>query len=94
MKHYLAVLVPADGVGWRAHLPDFPGCRAEGVTAQAAMAASAAAATRQVQDLRTQGVSPPIPQTYEDVRNRTQWAVERRIDWSRAVASLVKVSAD
>jgi predicted RNase H-like HicB family nuclease len=92
MKHYLAVLVPADHGGWRAHLPDFPGCRAEGATVEAAVDASAAAATRQAQDLRIQGVSLPTPQTYEDVRNRTQWAVERRIDWSRAVASLVKVS--
>ena len=94
MTHYVAVLVPADRGGWRAHLPDFPGCRAEGDTVEAAIDASAAAATRQAQDLRTQGVSLPTPQTYEDVRNHTQWAVDRRIDWSRAVASLVKVSAD
>jgi predicted RNase H-like HicB family nuclease len=94
MKHYLAVLVPADGGGWRAHLPDFPGCRAEGVTVETAINASAAAATRQAQELRTQGVSLPIPQTYEDVRCGTQWGVERQINWSRAVVSLVKVSTD
>jgi predicted RNase H-like HicB family nuclease len=45
MAHYLAVLVPRSGAGWRARFPDFPGCRVEGPTVEAAIDASGAAAT-------------------------------------------------
>ena len=94
MKHYLAVLVPhADG--WRAYFPDFPGCRAEGRSVEAAIDASAAAATEHAHRLRAQGVSLPRPQTYEEVRDHSNgWAAERGIDWSRAIASLVRISVD
>lgn len=37
MKHYLAVLVPRGDSGWRAHFPDFPGCRAAAPTVEAAL---------------------------------------------------------
>ena len=37
-------------------------------------------------------ISLPHPQTYEKVRDhRNGWAAERGIDWSRAVASIVKL---
>lgn len=29
-QHFIVVLVPRPGGGWRVHFPDFPGCRAEG----------------------------------------------------------------
>jgi predicted RNase H-like HicB family nuclease len=95
MKHYLAVLIPnADG-GWRAHLPDFPGCRAEAQTVEAAVDASGRAATEQARWLRAQGVSLPTPQTYEEVRHfGNGWAAERNIDWSKAVISLVPLSSN
>jgi hypothetical protein len=42
--------------------------------------------------LGAQGLSLPPPQTYEEVRHHSNgWAAERGIDWSRAVASLVKL---
>jgi predicted RNase H-like HicB family nuclease len=92
MKHYLAVLVPHDDGGWRAHFPDFPGCRAEAPSVEAAIDAAAAAAAEHVGGLRAQGVSLPHPQTYEEVRHHSNgWAAERGIDWSHAVASLVKL---
>ena len=92
MKHYLAVLVPHEGGGWRAHFPDFPGCRAEASSVEAAIDASAAAAAEYARWLRAQGTSLPQPQTYEDVRHHSNgWAAERGIDWSRAVASWVKL---
>jgi len=92
MTHYLVILVPhADG-GWRAHFPDFPGCRAKGGSVEAAIDTSAAAAAAHARWLKSQGVSLPHPQTYEEVRNHSNgWAAEREIDWSRAVASLVKL---
>jgi predicted RNase H-like HicB family nuclease len=92
MKHYLAVLVPQPGGGWRAHFPDFPGCRAEGPSVEAAIDASAAAAAAHARWLTGQGGSLPHPQTYEEVRHHSNgWAAERGIDWSHAVASLVKL---
>jgi predicted RNase H-like HicB family nuclease len=92
MKHYLAILVPHEDGGWRAHLPDFPGCRAEGSSVEAAIGTSATAAAAQARWLRSQGVSLPRAQTYEEVRHHSNgWAAERDIDWSRAVASWVKL---
>ena len=92
MKHYLAVLVPHDNGGWRAHFPDFPGCRAEGHSVEAAIDAAAAAAAEHAHWLRAQGVSLPHPQTCEDVRHHSNgWAAERGIEWSRAVLSVVKL---
>jgi predicted RNase H-like HicB family nuclease len=92
MRHYLAVVVPTDEGRWRVHFPDFPGCRAEGSSVETAIDASAVAAAAHARWLRSQGVSLPHPQTYEDVRHYSNgWAAERGIDWSRAVASLVKL---
>ena len=92
MTHYLVVLVPhADG-GWRAHFPDFPGCRAKGESVESAIDSSAAAAAAHARWLRSQGVSLPRPQTYVEVRHHSNgWAAEREIDWTRTVASLVKL---
>jgi predicted RNase H-like HicB family nuclease len=92
MKHYLAVLVPRGDGGWRAHFPDFPGCRAEALSVEAAIDAAAAAAAEHARQLRAQGVSLPHPQTYEEVRHHSNgWAAERGVDWSHAVASVVKL---
>jgi predicted RNase H-like HicB family nuclease len=92
MKHYLAVLVPHDSSGWRAHFPDFPGCRAEGHSVEAAIDASAAAAAEHARWLKAQGVSLPHPQSYEEVRHHSNgWAAERGIEWSRAVLSVVRL---
>ena len=92
MKHYLAVLVPHGNGGWRAHFPDFPGCRAEAPTVEAAIGAAATAAAKHARWLKAQGVSLPHPQTYEEVRDYGNgWAAERGIDWSHAVASVVKL---
>ncbi len=93
MRHYLAVLVPQSEGGWRTHFPDFPGCRAVGFSIEEAIAASKAAASEQAAWLRKQGVSLPHPQTYEEVRfHANGWAVERGIDWSKAVISLVPLA--
>jgi len=92
MRHYLAVLIPLADGSWRAHFPDFPGCRAEGSSVEAAIDASAAAAAEQARQLDAQGASPPQPQSYEQVRHHSNgWAADRGIDWSLAVTSLIKL---
>jgi predicted RNase H-like HicB family nuclease len=93
MKHYIAVLVPTAGGGWRAHFPDFPGCRAEGHSVEDAIMAASSAASAQAHQLRAQGVSLPRSQSYEDVRLYSNgWAEERGIAWSDAVISLVPLA--
>src|SRR5687767_13815124 len=78
MRHYLAVLLPTANGGWRAHFPDFPGCRAEGHSVEVAIAAACSAASEQANRLLAQGVSLPRSQSYDDVRNHTNgWARER-----------------
>ena len=93
MKHYLAVLLPTANGGWRAHFPDFPGCRAEGHSVEDAIAAACSAASEQANRLLAQGVSLPQSQSYEDVRHHTNgWARERGIVWSDAVISMVPLA--
>jgi Uncharacterized conserved protein len=93
MIHYLAVLVPLSQGGWRAHFPDFPGCRAEGHTVEAALKASGSAVSKQAEWYCQQHVSLPTPQSYDDLRHHSMnsWAAEREIDWARAVVSLVPI---
>jgi len=94
MKHYLAVLVPREGGGWRAHFPDFPGCRAEGSRLEGAVMAASAAASEQVQRLRSEGISAPRAHSYEEIRELNgEWATKRSIDWTRAVLTLVAIAA-
>jgi predicted RNase H-like HicB family nuclease len=93
MKHYLAVLVPTDDGRWRAHFPDFPGCRAEGPSVEEAIRAAKSAASEQARWLRGQGVSLPQSQSYDDVRHHANgWAKERDIAWSEAIISLVPLA--
>jgi len=93
MKHYLGVLVPLSEDSWRAHFPDFPGCRAERQTVEAAIDAAIAAVTAHADSIMAQGQSLPTPQTFEELRQgRDGWANERGIDWGNAVVSLVRLS--
>jgi predicted RNase H-like HicB family nuclease len=93
MRHYLAVLVPQAEGGWRAHFPDFPGCRAEASSVESAILSASSAAAAMARSLRSQGRVLPVPQTFEDVRHHTNgWASERDIDWSNALISVVPVA--
>jgi predicted RNase H-like HicB family nuclease len=92
MKHYLAILIPQAEGGWRAHFPDFPGCRAEASTVEAAIDASGAIVAEHARNLQRQGVSLPTPQSYQDVRHHSNgWGADRGIDWSKAVISMVRL---
>lgn len=95
MKHYLAVLLRTANGGWRAHFPDFPGCRAEGHSVEDAIEAARTAASERANWLLAQGVSLPQSQSYEDVRHHTNgWARERGIVWSEAVISMVPLAVE
>jgi predicted RNase H-like HicB family nuclease len=89
MKHYIAILVPQNTGSWRAHVPDFPGCRVDAQSIDSAIRASSTAATCIAQSLQAQGLALPVAQTYEEVRHSDAWATESAIDWSRAVICMV-----
>ena len=91
MSHYIAVLAPKKGGGWRAHFPDFPGCRAEGDRVEVAIAIATSAASDLIDQLNHNHMSVPTPRSYEVVRTDDGWARERGIDWSKCVISLVQV---
>ena len=91
--HFIAVLVPQPGGGWRAHFPDFPGCRAEGSRVEIAVANASRVAINLVAELHSKRMSVPAPRSLEDVRADTAWATERSVDWATAVISLVPINA-
>jgi predicted RNase H-like HicB family nuclease len=90
--HFIAVLVPQPGGGWRAHFPDFPGCRAEGPLVEIAIANASRAATTLIAELNSKSMSVPAPRSFEDVRADDAWAAERSVDWTTAVVSLVPIN--
>ena len=91
MRHYIAVIVPHAEVGWRAHFPDLPGCRAEARDVDIAIGQASSAAREQVGKLLLNG-SPPPPRTMEEIRADEAWAAERSIDWTKALICVVPVS--
>ena len=86
-RHFIVVLVPLAGGGWRAHFPDFPGCRAEGGRIEGAIDASYGEVVARL----SQTGEPTSPRSYEDVRADYAWARERGVDWSTAVISMVRI---
>jgi hypothetical protein len=86
-QHFVVVLVPRPGGRWRAHFPDFPGCRAEGERVELTIEQ----ASREVTARLVNGSAMPLPRSYEVVRSDDAWAGERGIDWSKAVISLVQI---
>ena len=91
MTHYIAVLVPQPGGGWRAHFPDFPGCRADGPAVEIAIGNARRAVGDLVVQLHHKGMIVPRPRSYAELRPDNKWAAERGIDWSTAVISLVPI---
>jgi predicted RNase H-like HicB family nuclease len=91
VMQFIAVLVPQPGGGWRAHFPDFPGCRAEGDRVNAAIEGAAHEVHLRVDQLKSSRKPIPTPRSYEEVRADDAWARARGIDWSTAVINLVRV---
>jgi predicted RNase H-like HicB family nuclease len=89
--HRIVVLVPQMG-GWRAHVPDFPGCRAEAMDLEAAIGQARRNVGDALDDLRRQGQSLPVARSYEQVQADVDWARRRGIHISSAVISWIKLS--
>jgi hypothetical protein len=47
-----------------------------------------------VQELRRAGAPVNEPRSFEEIRADTSWAVERGIEWSEAIVSLVAIPSD
>ena len=94
MNMYLAILMPEDSDdGWSAHIPDFPSCSAASRTADLAKMHIAKEAAILVGEMRKSGNRPPLPRALEDIRFDHDWARDRKLDWSRAVVTMVEVRA-
>jgi predicted RNase H-like HicB family nuclease len=91
-KHYVVVLAPQRDGGWRVHFPDFPGCRAEAASVNAAIEHAAHEVRLRVDQLRASRSPVPTPRSYEEVRVDDRWARERSIEWSTAVISFVNIT--
>lgn len=90
LHHHIVVLVPQMG-GWRAHVPDFPGCRAEAIELEAAIGQARRNVGGAADDLRRQGRSLPVARSYEQVQADSGWARQRGIHVPSAVISWIKL---
>jgi predicted RNase H-like HicB family nuclease len=89
--HYLAVVVPQRGGGWRAYVPDFPGCRADGADADIAVVNAAHMAGGLIIQLHDKGMTMPKARSQQEIRTDDSWAIENRVDWATAVISAVPI---
>ena len=90
LHHHIVVLVPQVG-GWRAHVPDFPGCRAEARELEAAIGRARHNVGGAVDDLRRHGMTLPVARTFEQVQSDVNWARQRSIHIPSAVISWIKL---
>lgn len=93
-RHYLAVLVPMADHTWRAHLPDFPSCGADGRLVELSLAEARDAVRHAVGQLVAQGMPLPTRRSYEAIRSHSAWATERGIDWNSALICVVDLRTD
>ena len=91
--HYIAILVPEKGGGWSVLFPDLPGCATHGRSVHEAITTAAGVASNWLAATRKSGDQTPAPRSYEDTRSDNAWAIDRGIDWSTAVVSLVQVDS-
>ena len=91
--HYIAILVPEKGGGWSVLFPDLPGCATHGPSVHEAITTASGVASAWLAATRKSGDLTPAPRSYEDIRADNAWALDRGIDWSTAVVSLVQVDA-
>jgi predicted RNase H-like HicB family nuclease len=89
--NYLAVLVPQLGGGWRAYVPDFPGCRADSTDAEIAVVNAAHLAGGLIIQLRDKGMTMPEARSQHEIKTDATWATDHKVDWSTAVISTMPV---
>lgn len=89
--HYLTVLVPQRDGGWRAYVPDFPGCRADDADADTAIMNVERMASGLIAQLLDNAMTMPRARSQQDIRANDAWAADNRVDWSTAVISAVPI---
>lgn len=92
LYHHVVVVVPQVG-GWRAHVPDFPGCRGEAAEIESAIGQARRNVGDVVRDLRRRGWMLPVARSYEQVQADVEWARHRGIHISSAVISWIQLGA-
>jgi predicted RNase H-like HicB family nuclease len=84
MVPYVAILVRGEDETWRAYLPDFSGCRAEGDSAEAALERAKDRAQR-----LNNGAERPTPRSLIEIWDDSTWKQHRNIDWQDAIVVMV-----
>lgn len=90
MGYHVVVVVPRIG-GWRAHLPDFPGCRADASYLESAVGKAALNAVQSKNDLRHRGLELPAARTFMQIRDDAGWANKRGIQLRTALICWVNL---
>lgn len=90
MLHYVAILVRSDDEAWRAYLPDFSGCRAEGESPEAALARAKTLA-REAINGSSSTFEISRPRSLTEVRDDPTWARDRNIDWHDAIVVMIEL---
>jgi hypothetical protein len=80
----VAILVRGEDETWRAYLPDFTGCRAEGESAEVALRR----AKDRARELNN-GTERSAPRSLIEIRDDQTWARDRGIDWQDAIVVMV-----
>jgi predicted RNase H-like HicB family nuclease len=88
--HYVAILVRGDDAEWRAYLPDFRGCRAEGPSPEEAIERAKVLASHAINGSNT-GFGKPLPRTLIEIRSDPAWALHRNISWQNAIVVMVEL---
>ena len=84
MVPYVAILVRDEAETWRAYLPVFNGCRADGHSAEAALARAKNRAWES-----SNGAERPTPRNLIEIRDDAAWARDHNIDWQDAIVVMV-----
>jgi predicted RNase H-like HicB family nuclease len=90
MLHYVAILVRSDDEAWRAYLPDFSGCRAEGQSPEAALARAKTLA-REAINGSSSSFEISRPRGLTEIRDDSTWARDRNIDWQDAIIVMIEL---
>ena len=86
MVPYVAIVVKGEGETWRAYLPDFIGCHADGESVETALAR----AKNQARE-SNRGAERPTPRGLMQIRDDPTWAHDRSIDWQDAIVVMVEL---
>ena len=90
MVHHVAVLVRGDDEKWRAYLPDFQGCCAEGETVEATIDRAQSLA-RDAINGSNNNIERFPPRNLVEIQNDPTWALDRNISWQKAIIVMVEL---